>query len=492
MSVVLKRAVGPALVAGVFALLGHRLPAIILIAVAIVLVVLGLAAPPKAERLDRFIGIVASVVAVVVGWVALSLAWLFVVVPGWVAGRVLRRDVLQPRGSDPSSSWAARVETEEPTARSFSVEQAADPAGRSRLRPGRLIPLVVGWIVVALALNYGLGWTYDEFIGSHDVPESSERARSGSLADLANSAAMRDDPWAAAYWEEFEELEYRYEPYVLTRLQDRDGPLVTVEDGVRRSYEPAAMAADVPEVWFFGGATVFGQGQRDDHTIPSAFARRAEQAGSPVTVVNFAEPGHTTWQQWQFFERMLAERPKPDMAVFLGGYDDVRVQLEEPSPDPTHYNVSGADRALTGDPPPTDVGELIEEYQDKSLITRAVRRVQSIIGTAHADDESSSDEAPAAYAADLHARARVFLDYLGERDDVVVVPAWQPKPFDGPVAAPFVKMVERGGDGVVDLSQVLSGRPEVYIDDANINEEGAALVAEALYERVSRDLRAAS
>ncbi|MEZ5178669.1 MAG: hypothetical protein R2746_10425 [Acidimicrobiales bacterium] len=34
-------------------------------------------------------------------------------------------------------------------------------------------------------------------------------------------------------------------------------------------------------MWFLGGSTMFGIGQRDDHTIESGFVRIADEAGTP-------------------------------------------------------------------------------------------------------------------------------------------------------------------------------------------------------------------
>lgn len=488
MTAALRRAAAPAAIAVLFALLGHRGPALVLTVIAVALFAVGVLAPSAAEALDRFVARLAVGLATLVGWVALGVVWVLTVAPAWVLSRLARRNLLRPTGTSAAHGWSPRNETDDQSGRTFVDESGLGEVVRSRLAPLRVVPLIVGWMVVAVALNYGLGWTYDEFIGSHDTPDSADDGLSGNLADLADSVAMRDQPWAEDYWAEYADLEYDYVPYVLTQVRDTDGPLVTVTDGVRRSHEPAGLDTDSAEVWFFGGGAVFGQGQRDEHTIPSAFARAAEDAGQPVRVVNFGQPGHTTWQQWQHFEQMLAVRPAPDAAVFLGGYDDIRVQLELPSPDPTHYNVIGADRSLTGDPPPTDLGELIEDYQDESVLTRLVRRAQGLVGTAGAQNADDEPTGPAAFAADLHQRARLFLDHLAERDDIDLVSVWQPAPVSGPVRDPFLEMVAASNEEVLDLTSLLNDRPEVFVDDSNLNEAGAAAVARAIYEALGSGL----
>ncbi len=61
-------------------------------------------------------------------------------------------------------------------------------------------------------------------------------------------------------------------------------------------------------VWFFGASALFGDGQRDDHTIPSEFARLAEADGIPVEVRNYGRPGIAMWQELELFEQLVVDR----------------------------------------------------------------------------------------------------------------------------------------------------------------------------------------
>ncbi|MEL7209703.1 MAG: hypothetical protein AAGK32_15955, partial [Actinomycetota bacterium] len=65
---------------------------------AVVVLVLGLAAPAWAERLDRFLQMVGAVIAAVVSWVALGVVWALSIGPAWLIGRVARREPLRPKG----------------------------------------------------------------------------------------------------------------------------------------------------------------------------------------------------------------------------------------------------------------------------------------------------------------------------------------------------------------------------------------------------------
>ncbi|MEL7209704.1 MAG: hypothetical protein AAGK32_15960, partial [Actinomycetota bacterium] len=352
-----------------------------------------------------------------VSWVALGVVWALSIGPAWLIGRVARREPLRPKGGTLGIGWSERSEQAPLVNAMFADEEALGSNATPRFGWISAVPRFVGWMMILVLVNYGAGWAYDELAGTRDTPDGTSLSIGDDPTFVAATPALVDESWALGHLEELADLEYEYEPYVLTRVLDADGPTVTVEDGVRRSYEPTA--AGGPEVWFFGGGTAFGQGQRDEETIPSVFARAAEDAGAPVRVVNLAQPGHTTWQQWQLFERTLAVRPAPDVAVFLGGYDDVRVQLELTTPDPTHYNVVGADRALERDAPPTDLGELVDEYQDVSVLNRLVRNVRGLVGTAHAG--GVEDRGPAGNAVGVRDRARLFLDHLGSEHDVEIV-----------------------------------------------------------------------
>ncbi|MEZ5178646.1 MAG: hypothetical protein R2746_10305 [Acidimicrobiales bacterium] len=91
-------------------------------------------------------------------------------------------------------------------------------------------------------------------------------------------------------------------------------------DGVERRSMPAVPGA--PEVWFFGGSTLFGVGQRDEHTIPSEVARIAEREGTPVTVHDFGWSAYMAWQEVGLLRRLVEERGAPDLLVFFHGLND--------------------------------------------------------------------------------------------------------------------------------------------------------------------------
>jgi hypothetical protein len=79
-----------------------------------------------------------------------------------------------------------------------------------------------------------------------------------------------------------------------------------------------------PEVWVFGGSTVWGTGVMDAHTPASLL-----QAALPqYRVLNFAESGYVSAQNQQAFMQALRCGGKPVAAVFIDGINDVYAALQ--------------------------------------------------------------------------------------------------------------------------------------------------------------------
>lgn len=94
-----------------------------------------------------------------------------------------------------------------------------------------------------------------------------------------------------------------------TTLKDFTGTYLNISNGSRVSYSPHD-----PEitVWFFGGSTMFGIGERDNPTMPSEVAKLAEADGIRIRVENLG----VTWQETELFEQQLTlGKEKPALAV---------------------------------------------------------------------------------------------------------------------------------------------------------------------------------
>ena len=68
---------------------------------------------------------------------------------------------------------------------------------------------------------------------------------------------------------------------------------------------------------------MFGLYQRDEHTIPSEFARLAEADGIPLRVVNYGSLAYVNWQEVLLLEQLVTGGSEPDLAVFYDGFNEL-------------------------------------------------------------------------------------------------------------------------------------------------------------------------
>ena len=392
----------------------------------------------------------------------------------------------------------------------------------------RALPVVIGWLIIAVAVDIGLGAAVNVVrpdatdsgapTAPATVPAANEAATgtclgespmSADLRQRAESPAYDTSPWIVEYWCEFGRLSNDYVPYLYARQRDTYQRLITTVEGVRRSYEPAAAPSTAPVIWFFGGSTMWGWGQRDLHTIPSEVARLSEQAGTPVRVVNFGELAWVHWQEALAFERELASRPAPDLVVFYDGVNEVNVQTDalgpyggRPSDQPTIYDfdtdppisLPGAFSA----PPRQDRSSWLDRWADTSAVAQLARGLGDVLGAEPAGAAESPTPLPTETiverTVDVYERGRAVSIGLARRHDVPPVFFWQPRrpdvgngPIDRAVRARLTLPT-------VDLGGTLDGTdPEsIYSDDAHTNERGARLVAEAMWAHLLPEVRAVS
>jgi len=381
------------------------------------------------------------------------------------------------------------------------------PVRAGRLLRGALVAL--GWVVLVAAADLAAGALVglvvdprgDELVVGSAAAVQTVTAEEQVQVDVRSATpAMRDLPWAEDYWEEYFRVDYAYDPFLVGRAERAEGRYINVDRGVRRSYEPAATDT-APVVWFFGGSTMWGEGQRDEHTIPSEVTRLAEAAGAPITAVNFGSPGYTSWEAMLRFEQELAHRPAPDLAVFYDGTNDLRyqnIQLEAERGDPAPEHPAPHHVLSSGSPTPVPDEVEVEVRQPASGWERWERTslvgrwLFAPAGAATDDPGPLVDEAEAQALQDrvieVYGRAARLVRGLALDHDVPVVQTWQPI-SSGPVPGLYEGIPGRL-PGVVDLSGSLEQVEDdaVYIDGGHTNELGARLVAEAMWPAVEQAL----
>lgn len=268
-----------------------------------------------------------------------------------------------------------------------------------------------------------------------------------------------------------------------TTLKDFTGTYLNISNGSRVSYSPHD-----PEitVWFFGGSTMFGIGQRDNHTIPSEVAKLAEADGIKIRAENLGVTAYVNWQETEVFEQQLTlGREKPSLAVFYDGLND---------------NSLPSERSNIGDTFPDVVRRKAYSSYERDLS-------RHIVGNADPVPWSPArTEAEIDTAAQQYRRGVQLARILGEAYGVEVMHFWQPEPFSKvpnkhddelwkrigydtqlvPNAVQrYDEVRKRSGVDPIDLSRSLDNldRP-VYFDAGHTNEFGARTVAKAMYKKL--------
>lgn len=505
----------PAVLGVLARVLGHDVRATVLWVIAAAALVPVLAGVP----LERYVARFAAAVAHWVGVVATGLVGVVLVVFGGL-GRLLGADPLTPRRSR-SNKWQ--------TASSSSVDRrfATDPfgvepgragaglerAGAARLL-GRTALVAIGAVAAIMCLDLGAGLTWEAVRGDDGM--------AGSVADAINFTgnrrtvadprarlpAMAAYPWADEYFREIQLTPSSYWPFTESRPRRFDAKYVHVDDWSRRSYEPVNAPTDIPVVWMFGGSTAWGEGQRDEYTIASDIARIAERAGTPVRVVNFGQRGWTHFQEMILFEQLLASRPKPDLALFYDGANEINAQSLDVKGVPTHVLVdqyakltSGRVASeFTGQPrssPWNSLQVIWDEYSTHSAIRKIVGRLQdefaAPVGATEIDGGKDDGRhsnytktiQDARNAVDVYERGRRMTEDLASDHHVEAVFFWQPVKAgpaeewaDDHITAP-----------TINISDALDDHQDVYIDGGHTNEVGARIVAERIWKEIGSKVR---
>lgn len=131
------------------------------------------------------------------------------------------------------------------------------------------------------------------------------------------------------YWEEYHPYVTKWHPYVYWRHEPFTGKHINVSDqGLRRTWNRRTQP-DKPgiryKIWCFGGSTMWGEGDRDEFTIPSQISRILSDRfpAIQVEVSNFGEAGYVSTQELITLYLQLRKGDRPDLVIFLDGANDV-------------------------------------------------------------------------------------------------------------------------------------------------------------------------
>jgi lysophospholipase L1-like esterase len=488
-------------VAGLLWVLGVQVLAVVVVVAALAVGVLGVVWPAFGRAFGRVLHTVSHSVGAALTFVLIGAIGLLVITPVALLLRVVRRDPLVSAGGA-GRGWHDRgAQVQSLPERTYTQERDHPDTGRRTA--WRFVQVLVTSVVLLALLDLAAGMTWDRTLGNPD----SGPAGSGPLVDTSARAdlpAMEDAPWAEEYFLELDTMRARFDPFLLNIAAAHDGPLITTtREQTRVSYEPAGLPEDAPVVWFFGGSTMFGEGQRDEHTIPSEVARLAEDAGRSVRVVNFGQRGWVIWQEVLQLERQLAVLEPPDLVVFYDGTNDINVLAEQGGNRPTVYNADDYRTTVAGGvvestaPPVPDVGlwrRTFEWWRERSLAAEVAGQAEELSAGAPAlageeqpegvalTGEDRSAALPT--AVDIYQRGRAMALELAEDHDLGdPVFFWQPELESVDAQSPSRRGAVLAGEPTIDISTVLADPDSepVFIDGGHTNELGARIVAEAMW-----------
>lgn len=497
-------AVGPIIVADISWVRTASVPVLIGCALATVaLLELSARAPRLVHAIDDRLARASLAVAHGLSWLLASLAWLLIVLPLWALGRLTRYSPLDLGWATRDSAWLTLGSQRDGSHRNADARHLGAPEiaptrkvkWQSRLRA---IPIVA----VVLLL---LAPTIDDRVLNRDTGSSQQAAiidlRSGANASgpligadpedgpvtwngtVIDEATFGKAPWSRRLFAELNSYGTTKDRILGTRLVDHRGRYFNIEDGLRVSYE-----AEDPKltVWFFGGSTMIGIGQRDGYTIPSAVGRIAEEDGIPLEVRNFGVSGDVSWQEVLRFAEALEGREAPDVVVFYDGWNDVslgyvtavnpKAQLDIPRRLP----ITEAEQKEDG----VVAGQTIGPQDSRRAATLAAHAYDRSMGTAQALADANGVQLLSFWQPILHTKApspvedvlndRLGLKRQGHEDEAAVYRSSRDQTATDPI----------------DLTQVMDqATAPVYFDQGHTNELGARLVAEAMYEHLRPVLR---
>jgi lysophospholipase L1-like esterase len=119
---------------------------------------------------------------------------------------------------------------------------------------------------------------------------------------------------------------FGYDDFVHFRELPFQGKYVNVSEAgfrVSKNQGPWPLQSSNVNVFVFGGSTTFGYGLPDYQTIPSYLQEELSGAlKRPICIYNFGVGWYYSTQERIFLERLVSAGHKPDIAIFIDGFND--------------------------------------------------------------------------------------------------------------------------------------------------------------------------
>lgn len=337
--------------------------------------------------------------------------------------------------------------------------------------------------------------------------------------------------WPREYFREYDSRRARWEPYSYWLMAPFKGRYINIDaNGFRATWQSRATSGceHRTRIFMFGGSAMWGDGERDDYTIPSWLQRLFDSGNYCAEVVNMGQDAYVSTQEMLLLRAQIRRGNVPDIAVFYDGYNDVIAAAWEGSPGIT-FNEESRRKAFTivNNFDEYSVWRLDEEAVFRTALTSGLGRFAAkIVPTFNSRlfgivrgqlvrNTTEPIEDPAAFEREIAGNyAANIASIEGLAREYGFVPVWYMQPVvddkepltpyesrfatTGSSAVPHADMLRPGREMMVsaargrvhDLRMVFRDSPQPYfIDDVHISEEGNRIIAEHMFKDFAAQVR---
>lgn len=151
---------------------------------------------------------------------------------------------------------------------------------------------------------------------------------SGDFLYFRQSQSYKGNPWIHEYDKElFSSYNTAWRPFVYWRRTPYAGKYINIDAQGRRYTAPSAVqkvaASRQLKIFMFGGSTMWGEGVRDQFTLPSLVVQDLAAHKIKAEVTNFGEVAYVNTQELIELILQLERGNIPDVVIFYDGYNDV-------------------------------------------------------------------------------------------------------------------------------------------------------------------------
>jgi hypothetical protein len=326
-------------------------------------------------------------------------------------------------------------------------------------------------------------------------PEPDKRAK------LVN---YKDDPWAEQYFNEYRELKMDYAGYVGWRRKPFSGRTITIDAAQGIRVTPPVPGLSGGPTYFFGGSTMWGEGSRDDMTIPAYYQGFARE-----TAVNYGQSGWTAHQSLNQLMQLLEGGQRPANVVFYDGFNEVANKCRRENNFFSHLNERQIRDAV--EYKPTQFG-----YYWRTLKDAGKAVVTAILGPKQEKNKKFYDCDTDPQKAERVAGALIsdwkMARYIAEDNGARFFAFLQPVAFlsktrlsqvepgekDAEVGKqfealyPLIRAKMKDNSIGIDLSGALDYDDYIYIGTSHVSPNGNRLVAEGIWKAMSMSVQSSA